>query len=73
MKLKTDRVGLHRTARQACPPDRVLALSDPRLRRAALIVEGHHPLGWTSKVRHQKTDPWIEFARMPRDLGHDPA
>ena len=30
-------------ARQACPPDRVFALLDPLLSRAALIVERNHP------------------------------
>src|SRR3954471_22907905 len=55
------------------PIDRILALFDPLLRRAPLIVEGHHPLGWTAQVRHQEPDTRIEFARVPLDLGHDPA
>src|SRR4051794_32173430 len=54
------------------PIDRILALFDPLLRRAPLIVEGHHPLGWTAQVRHQEPDTRIEFARVPLDLGHDP-
>src|SRR6185312_16252702 len=66
-------VGLHRAARQACPADRVLALSDPLLRRAPPIVEGHHALGWAAQVRDQEAHPWIEFAGVPLDLGHDPA
>src|SRR3954464_14493229 len=48
MKLEPDRVGLHGAARQACPLRGILALSDPLLRCAALIVEGHHALGRTA-------------------------
>src|SRR3954468_9977298 len=73
MKLKPNGVGPHRPARQPCPPDRVLALSDPVLRRAALIVEGHHALGRAAQVRDQEAHPRIEFARVPLNLGHDPA
>ena len=73
MKLQAHRVGLHRPARQPCPPDRILTLSDPLLRRAALIVKGDHPLGRTAQVGDQKAHPGIEFARVPLDLGHDPA
>src|SRR3954463_9830746 len=72
MKLKPDRVGLHRPARQACPLRGILALSDPLLRCAALIVEGHHALGRAAQVRDQEDHPWIEFARMPLDLRHNP-
>src|SRR5829696_369025 len=73
MKLEADGVGLHRPARQPRPPDRILTLSDPLLRRAALIVKGEHPLGWAAQVRDQKAHPGIEFTRMPLHLGHDPA
>src|SRR3954471_13070486 len=73
MKLEPDRVGRHGPARQPCPPDRVLALFDPLLRRAALIVEGHYALGRAAQVRDQKAHPGIEFTRMPLDLGRDPA
>ena len=45
MKLKPHGVGGERPARQPRPPDRALALFDPLLRRAALIVEGDDPLG----------------------------
>src|SRR3954471_144000 len=73
MKLKPHRVGLHRPARQPCPPDRILTLSDPLLRRAALIVKGDHPLGRAAQVGHQEAHPWIEFTRMRLDLGYNPA
>src|SRR3954465_13872235 len=54
-------------------PDRVLALSDPLLRCAAPIVEGHHPLRRAAQVRDQKAHSGIEFSRMSLHLGHDPA
>ncbi len=45
VKLEPDGVGGERPARQPRPVDRILALFDPLLRRAALIVEGDNPLG----------------------------
>ena len=41
--------------------------------RAALIVEGDYPLGRTGPIGHDEPDASIEFARMPLDLGDDPA
>src|SRR4051794_30199046 len=73
MKLEADRVGPHRAAGQARPPDRVLALSDPLLCCATPIVEGDHALGWAAQIGHQEPDTRIEFARVPLDLGHNPA
>src|SRR5829696_10586003 len=70
MKLKTDRVGRHRTARQACPLHRILSLSDPLLRRAPLIVEGYHPLGRTEQVCHQEANTRVEFARVKDGQGN---
>ena len=45
VQLQPHGVGGEAVARQPCPVDRVLALFDPLLRRAALIVEGDNPLG----------------------------
>ena len=45
MKLEPHRVGGERPARQPRPLDRALALLDPLLARAALVVEGDDPLG----------------------------
>src|SRR6266699_5226695 len=45
MKLEPHGVGRERPARQPCPLDRGLAFFDPLLARAALVVEGDHPLG----------------------------
>src|SRR5918993_4803781 len=73
MKLKADGVGLHRPAGQACPPERVLAFSDPLLRRATLVIESDHPLGRAAQVGDQKANTRVEFTWMPLDLGHDPA
>lgn len=55
-------------ARNARPLDRVLVLLDLLLRRAALIVEGDHPLGGAGQVGYDKPDARIQFARMPIDL-----
>ena len=55
------------------PLDGVLALFNMLLRRAALIVECDDPLSRPSEVGHDKPDPGIELARMPLDLGDDPA
>lgn len=51
----------------------MLALLDALLCRAALIVEGHDPLGRPGKVGYDESDPWIKFARMPLDLCDDTA
>ena len=51
----------------------VLALLDPLLCGAAEIVEGNHPLGWTGQIGDDEADPGIQLARMPLDLGNDPA
>jgi len=51
----------------------VLAFLDVLLRRAALIVEDDNPFGGTGEVGDDEADPWIKFARMPFDLGDNPA
>ncbi len=73
MKLETDGVGGEGTARQPRPFDCALALFDPLLARAALIVEGDDILGRPRHVRDDKADARIEFARTPFDLGDDAA
>ena len=52
VKLEANGIVVEPAARQACPPDRVLALLDRLLSRAALIVERDHPArrggpGWS--------------------------
>jgi hypothetical protein len=55
------------------PLDRALALLNPLLRRAALVVEGVDTLGRPRQVGHDETNAWIKLARMPLDPGHDTA
>jgi hypothetical protein len=43
------------------------------LRRAALIVEGDDVLGRTAQVGDDEADAGIKLARMPFDLGNNPA
>ena len=50
VKLEANGIVVEPAARQACPPDRVLALLDPLLSRAALIVERDHLLGGAAQV-----------------------
>src|SRR6476620_6964868 len=73
MKLKPHGVGGERAARQPCPPDRALALFDPLLRCAALMVEGDNPLSRAGQVGDDEADAWIKLAGMPLDLGDHPA
>src|SRR6516165_2606212 len=73
MKLEPHRVGGERSARQPRPLDRALALLDPLLACPALVVEDNNALGRAAQVRHDEADARIEFARMPLDLGDDPA
>jgi hypothetical protein len=57
----------------AAPIDRVLALFDPLLRCASLIVKGDDALGWPRQVGDNEPDARVKLARMPLDLGHDAA
>jgi hypothetical protein len=68
MKLEPDGV-VAESARQPRPFDRRLALLDPLLRRAALIVEGDDALGGTPEVGDDEADAGIELAGMPFHLG----
>src|SRR5215471_13010919 len=71
MELKTDGVGGQGTARQPGPFDRALALFDPLLRRAPLVVEGDDALGRPRQIGHDEADARIKLAGVPLDLGHD--
>jgi hypothetical protein len=71
MKLKADGIGGERAAGKPRPFDRALALLDPLLARAALVVEANDVLGRPRHVGHDKPDARVEFARMPFDLGDD--
>src|SRR5580704_5823060 len=73
MKLKPDRIGGERTARQSCPSDRALALLDPLFARPALVIEGDHTLGGSRHVGDDESNARIKFAQMPFDLGDDAA
>ena len=64
-------VGGQGTARQPGPFDRALALFDPLLRRAALVVKGHDALGRPRQIGHDEPDAWTNLAGVPLDLGHD--
>ena len=57
MQLQPNRVSTKAVAGQACPVDSVLALLDVLLCRAALIVEGHHPLGRSAPIEPMKPSP----------------
>jgi len=73
VKLKPHGVGGKRATRQPRPLDRCLALLDPLLRSAALIVEGHHVLGRFPHVGDDEPDARIKLARVPLDFGDHPA
>jgi hypothetical protein len=49
-----------------------LALFDPRLACAALVVESDGVLGRARHVGDDEAESRIEFAQMPFDLGDDP-
>src|SRR5919112_3742205 len=59
VQLKPYRVGGEAAARQPGPGDGVLALPDPLLGRATLVVERHHSLGRAPHVGHDEPDAWI--------------
>jgi hypothetical protein len=72
-KLKANRVGGVRAAGNLRPFDRALALFDPLLARAALVVEGEDVIGAARHIGDDESDARIKLARMPLDLGDDPA
>jgi len=76
MKLEPRRVGRERSARQPRPFDRALALLDPLLARAALVVERNHALGRPIHVRHDEPDAGIKLSQdlkcsMPGSAGQN--
>src|SRR5258705_9288552 len=73
MKLEPHGVGCERPASQPCPLDRALALLDPLLACATLVVERDDPLGRTAHVRHNEADTGIKLSRVPLYLGDYPA
>lgn len=73
MKLEPDNVCREAHARQPRPLQRVLALFDVLLGRAALVVERQHPLVRQATVGDDEADTREEFSRMELDLGHYPA
>ena len=64
MKLKPDRIGGERAARQPCPSDRALTLLDPLFARPALVVEDDHILGGSRHVGDDESNARIKLARM---------
>jgi hypothetical protein len=61
MELQPRRVSREAAARQPTPDDGVLAFLDPLLGRAALVVEGDHPLGRSRHVGHHDVHLWAMF------------
>ena len=51
----------------------MLALLDPLLPYAALVVEPHDPLRPPPQVRDDETDPREQLTLVPFDFGHRPA
>ena len=51
----------------------MLALLDVLFGSTALIVERDHTFRRTAQVGHDEADAGIKLARMPLDLGDDPA
>ena len=67
MKLEPNNIGSERFARQPRLLDRVLAFLDPRLARAALIVEGDNMLGRPGQVGDDESDAGVKFAGITAD------
>src|SRR6516225_9672539 len=63
-ELEGEGIGGEGAAGQPWPFDRLLALFDPLLCRAALVVEGDEALGWPRQVGDDKADARVELARM---------
>ena len=72
-ELETHGVGGEGPTSQPGPFDRALALFNPLLSRAALVVEGDDSLGPPRQVAHDEADARVKLAPMPSDLGHDAA
>ena len=60
-------------AGQTGPVDGVLTFLDVLLRRAALILECHHPLARSAENGDDEPDTGQQLAGVPRHLGHDAA
>ena len=73
VKQETDRVRGKHSARRAVPIDSLLALLDPLLAGAALIVEGDDPQGLTAQIGDDEANAGIKLAGVPYDIGNHPA
>jgi hypothetical protein len=73
MKLEADGVGHEGAARQAGPLDRALALFDPLLAGAAVVVEGDDALGRSRQIGNDKADTRVKLTGVPLDLRHEPS
>jgi len=73
MQLQANGVVGELPAGEKRPLDGVLAPFNMQLRRAALIVERDNTRGRPGEIGHDEPKSWIEFARMPIDLGDNPA
>src|SRR5271165_3863045 len=67
VELEADGVGGEGSARQAGPLDRALALFDPLLCGAAVVIEGDEALHRPRQVGDDKADARIKLTRMPLD------
>src|SRR5271156_7103879 len=72
MELEADGIGGEGSARQPRPFNRALALFDPLLRCAAVVVEGDDALGRSRQVGDDEADTRVKLAGVPLDLRHDP-
>ena len=73
VKLKPDLVVAEFLARQARPPDGILAFLDMLFRCAPLVVKGHHAFGGSGQVGDDEADPGNQFPGMPFNPGDHPA
>lgn len=69
VKLEANRIGGEGPTGKPRPFDRALALFDPLLARAALVIEGDDIRGAPRHVDDDEPDARIKLARMPLDLG----
>ena len=65
-------VGTEAVARKPRHCDRLLALFDPLLRRAALVVEAHHGPVIGCQTGHDEPDPREQLPEVALDLRHHP-
>lgn len=73
MKLQPHGVWREPRAGAPRPHQRVLSFLDVLLGRAAVVIEGQHPLVGQAAVGDDETHTWEQLAGMELHFGHDPA